>query len=221
VATLAKELEAFRASLVGRISRDLAASFKRAETELLDAGAGHEAPREGDTAQDFTLSDQNGSSVRLYSLLEQGPVVAVFYRGGWCPFCTISLRAVQRVLPQLRARGAQVIGISPELPPHARATVERNRLSFPLLHDADNRVAGEWHLVQELHAELRPLYERLGHAVPDMNGTRDWNLPIPAGFVIAPDRRIVLARVDPRLYVRMEPTEAVAAVAALETLRPV
>jgi peroxiredoxin len=221
VATLAKELEAFRASLIGRVSRDLAASFKRAEAELLDAGAGHGAPREGDTAQDFTLSDQNGSAVRLYALLEQGPVVAVFYRGGWCPFCTISLRAVQRVLPQLRARGAQVIGISPELPIHARATAERNGLHFPLLHDADNRVAAEWHLVHELHPDLRSLYERLGHAVPDMNGTHDWKLPVPAGFVIAQDRRVVLARIDPRLYVRMEPTDAVASVAALESARTI
>ena len=219
MATLAKELEAFRASLIGRVSRDLAATFARAEGELLASGAGQQAPREGDTAADFILSDQQGRQVRLYTLLEQGPVLLVFYRGGWCPFCTISLRAIQRVLPQLRAHRAQVIGISPELPAHARATVERNRLDFPLLHDTDNVVAGEWHLVQELHPELRPLYERLGHAVPAMNGTRDWKLPIPAGFVIAPDRRIILARVDPRLYVRMEPADAVAAVAALETAR--
>jgi peroxiredoxin len=221
VATLAKELEAFRTSLLGRISRDLAASFRRAEAELLASGIGRDAPREGDTAADFTLSDEHGRPVRLYAMLEQGPVVLVFYRGGWCPFCTISLRALQRVLPMLRAHRAQAIGISPELPVHARATVERNGLGFPLLHDADNRVADEWHLVHELHPELRPLYERLGHAVPDMNGTHDWKLPLPAGFVIAPDRRIVLARIDPRLYVRMEPADAVAAVAALESARTI
>jgi peroxiredoxin len=219
VASLAKELEAFRTSLVARVSRDLAASFRRAEADLLASGVGEQAPHEGDTAPDFTLSDAQGEQVRLYALLEQGPVVVVFYRGGWCPFCTISLRAMQRVLPQLRAHRAQVIGISPELPAYARATIERNRLDFPLLHDANNLVAAEWHLVQELHPELRPLYERLGHAVPDMNGTRDWKLPTPAGFVIAPDRRIVLARVDARLYVRMEPADAVAAVAALETVQ--
>jgi peroxiredoxin len=216
VAILAKELQAFRASLAGRISRDLAASFARAEAELQAAGAGQQAPREGDLAGDFTLPDEQGRPVRLYALLEQGPVVLVFYRGGWCPFCTISLRALQLVARRLRALGATLIAISPELPVHARTTSERNRLDFPLLHDAANRVADEWHLVHELHPDLRPTYARLGHAIPEMNGTSDWKVPVPAGYVIAPDRRIVLAHVDPRIYVRMEPADAVTAVAALE-----
>ena len=215
MSTLAKELLAFRTSLIGRIGRDTAAAFAQAEAEVLASGIGQLAPKEGDTAHDFTLPDTTGRTLRLYALLEQGPVVLVFYRGGWCPFCTLSLRALQRAVPRLRAHRAQVIGVSPELPIHARATVDRNGLSFPLLHDADNAVADEWQLAQELAPSLQPIYSRLGHVVPEINGTNDWRLPNPAGFVIAPDRRVVLARVDPRVYIRMEPEEAVAAVAAL------
>ncbi len=215
MATLAKELEAFRSSLMHRIDRGMAATFASAEAELLANDAGQMAPREGGVAPDFSLSDANGSPLRLYSMLDEGPVVLVFYRGGWCPFCTLSLRALQRVMPRLRALGARVIGVSPELPVHMRATTERNGLGFPLLHDANNAVADDWRLTQELRADLRPLYARLGHNIPDINGTGDWRLPIPAGFVVAPDRRIVLARVDPRIYIRMEPADAVATVAAL------
>lgn len=215
--TLAKELLAFRTSLIGRIGRDTAAAFVRAEAEVLASGIGQLAPKVGDTAHDFTLPDATGRTLRLYALLDQGPVVLVFYRGGWCPFCTLSLRALQRVAPRLRSLRAQLIGISPELPIHARATAERNGLDFPLLHDADNGVADEWQLAQELSPAIQSIYARFGHVVPEINGTNNWRLPNPAGFVIAPDRRVALAQVDPRVYIRMEPSEAVAAVTALTT----
>lgn len=215
MAKLANELEAFRASLMGRLSPETAAIFAHVEAEALAAGVGQLAPREGDTAPDFSLPDTGGTSLRLYALLDQGPVVLVFYRGGWCPFCTLTLRAMQSVAPRLRAQGVRLIAVSPELPVRARATAERNGIDFPLLHDANNVVADEWRLARELHRELRPFFTRLGHPIPEVNGTSDWRLPVPAGFVIAPDRRIVLARVDPRVHVRMDPEDAVAAVAAL------
>ena len=215
MATLAKELEAFRASLMHRIGRDTEATFASVEAQLLASDAGQMAPREGAVASDFSLLEANGSPWRLYSLLDEGPVVLVFYRGGWCPFCTISLRALQREMPRLRGLRARVLGISPELPVHMRATADRNGLDFPLLHDANNAVAGEWHLTHELRADVQPIYTRFGHDIPGVNGTGNWRLPFPAGFVIAPDRRIVLAKVDPRVYVRMEPADAVAAVASL------
>ena len=57
-----------------------------------------------------------GNPVSLADLLRRGPVVVTFYRGGWCPYCNIQLRAYQAVLPQIAALGARLVAISPQLP---------------------------------------------------------------------------------------------------------
>lgn len=46
-----------------------------------------EAVKIGDTAPDFTLSDASGKQINLYDAVKSAPVVLVFYRGSWCPFC--------------------------------------------------------------------------------------------------------------------------------------
>ncbi len=64
------------------------------------------AVRQGDVAPEFDLPDANGKMVALASLLSEGAVVLTFYRGGWCPYCNLQLRAYQRIVPEIRQLGA-------------------------------------------------------------------------------------------------------------------
>ena len=109
------------------------------DAELVAEAGGH-ALREGDTAPDFVLPDSKGQIVRLSSILEQGPVVLSFYRGGWCPYCNLEIRALQDVLPQIRSLGAVLVAVSPEPPDKPMSMSHMARLDFDVLSDLGNRV---------------------------------------------------------------------------------
>jgi hypothetical protein len=73
--------------------------------------------------------------------------VVTFYRGGWCPYCNVQLRAYQQVLGEITRLGAKLVAISPQLPNGSMSTAEVNRLSFDVLGDIGNRVARSFGLV--------------------------------------------------------------------------
>src|SRR5271165_825240 len=106
-----------------------------ATAELENNAVASHALQLGDIAPDFILPDVDGRSVRLYTQLKQGPVVLVFYRGGWCPYCKIHLRGFQKSLADFKAAGAQVVVISPQLPDQSLITRENDKLAFPVLSD--------------------------------------------------------------------------------------
>jgi thiol-disulfide isomerase/thioredoxin len=109
-----QELNATRAKYRGEIIPGPALSVMDAETEALRAsGIERRALKPGAIAPDFMLPDSKGRLVRLQSLLSKGPVVFVFYRGGWCPYCNLHLRGFQRALPELKRFGARIVAVSP------------------------------------------------------------------------------------------------------------
>jgi peroxiredoxin len=159
----------------------------------------------GDTAPDFTLPNATGRPVRLHEELQRGPVILSFYRGGWCPFCNLELQALQAYLPQFRELGASLIGISPETPYHALTTAERHALQFEVLSDSGNRVTRDYGLLYAVHEPMRPLYLRWGLDVPAHNGEDNWELPVPATYLIDRDSVVHAAHVDKDYTRRMEP----------------
>ena len=189
-----------------------------AETaRLADSGLFLQARWLGKTVKDFILPDIQGRSVRLYSLLEEGPVILTFYRGGWCPYCNIALRGLQRELPRFRALGAQLIAVSPQLPDESLTTAEKNGLEFPVLSDAGNHVARQLGLCFKLSSGLTELYQQFKHPLEKFNGNEGSNeLPVPATFLISTDHTVLRAFVNVDYTKRMEPEDIVA---ALTTMR--
>ncbi|MDR3418807.1 MAG: peroxiredoxin-like family protein [Nevskia sp.] len=219
--SLAQQLDDYLEGLIERADPEIVATIRRAtERWLADKVAGA-ALKIGDMAPDFTLPDQSGNLVSLSAKLRRGPVVLTFFRGGWCPFCMISLRALAKAYPELRRHGAVMLAISPQPPPQSASMVECSALPFPVLSDHDNQVARRYGLVVTMPPDLQAVYRRLGHDLPAINGVPGWELSMPAGYVIAPgdgrpgDGRIVLAHVDPRIHLRLEPADALAAVKRL------
>jgi peroxiredoxin len=147
--------------------------------------------------------------VTLTTLLAKGPVVVTFYRGGWCPFCDLQLRAYQGVLGAIHDLGAELVAISPQTPDYSLSDVEKKQLTFPVLSDQGNRVAREFKLVFALSDALRKLQTHFGSVLPKFNGDDSWELPMPGTFVL--DRRgvVKLASVDPNWMVRVEPAAIV------------
>lgn len=214
--SLAKQLDAFLQALLERVEPATAAVLQRAEQARTELMHTQRAIGVGDLAPDFTLPDQHGKPVSLHDALAHGPLVLTFYRGGWCPYCTISLRAMNRIVPELQRAGATLLAISPQTRANSLTTAERNGLAFPLLSDASNAVARRYGLAWSVDPELRALFQRLGHDLPRINATPDWELPLAAGYVIARDGHVVAAEVDPRAHRRLEPAAALDAVRKLQ-----
>lgn len=173
---------------------------------------GQRALHPGDIAPNFRLRDSRGASIELDELLDRGPVVLSFYRGQWCPFCNLELRAYQARLSEFTALGAQLVAISPQLPDHTVATATKHALDFPVLSDTGLHVARAYGLAFDFSDDLRRLYlDRWKTDLVSWNGEGGWSLPVPATFVIGKDGRVQFAHVDPDYRERSDPEEVLAA----------
>ena len=122
------------------------------------------------------------------------------------------MRAYQRVLDEIRAAGAELVAVSPQLPDNSLTTAEHNELTFEVLSDLGNQVAGSYGLVFRLPDEVIRVYrEQLGNDLAARNGDESWELPAPATFVIGREGIVRLAFVDPDYKRRLEPAEILTA----------
>jgi peroxiredoxin len=191
---LSQQLAEYLAGWMQRVPADRRAAMERHIAHLSESGIGKRAKRVGDTAPNIVLPDVHGQSFDVSRLLALGPVVVTFYRGGWCPFCNLELKAYQDVLPRIAAAGASLVAISPEKPDDTVNTTEKNALTFPVLSDAGHRVGKAFGLVYSFTDELRSVYDAFKLDIPGTNGTPgDWSLPLAATYVIGTDGRILFA----------------------------
>ena len=204
-ATLQQQIETFQGQLAQQLPAEVLAELSNSITTLVQTGIAQQSLKVGERAPDFTLPDVYGKPVALSELLKHGPVVLTFYRGEWCPFCNLTLRAYQRILPQIQALGASLVAVSPQTPEHSLSTVEQKELTFPVLSDVGNRVARQYRLVFQLEPTFRTLYTAIGADLPGFNGDPSWELPMPATFLLAPDGTVRLAFVDEDFTHRLEP----------------
>lgn len=205
--TLTQAIAAYDAVKNTRVPAEILALMNRCTAELRDSGIENRALRAGDRMPDFELPDQHGTPRRFGAYLEKSPVVLSIYRGGWCPYCNLEMKALAGALPEIRRLGATLVGMAPELPEKALETATRNGAEFDILSDLGNLVSERLGLVFTLHEDLRPVYERFGLDIPAYNGDRTFKLPLPATYVVERDGTILHAFVDADYTRRQEPAE--------------
>jgi len=214
--TLRDELDARRAQFMKTAPADRIAAYQRGVDELAASGIAENAVKQGEAAPDFTLPNARGEQVTLSKLLVEGPVVLAFYRGGWCPYCNLQLRAYRGILSQIRALGASLVAVSPEPPDTSLSTAEKNALEFEVLSDVTGEAGRAYRLVYEFSQELKQTYLAAGNDLSTRNADGEWHLPIPATYVIGRDGRVELAFVDPEYRNRLEPADILATLRRLE-----
>ncbi len=208
--SLAQDLKAQQARSRERLGPERTALFEAAIADLAEDISARLGIGVGDPAPDFRLANQDGKFVALSERLAEGSVVLAFYRGAWCPYCNIQLRALQAVLPQLEAANASLIAISPQTPDDTLPLTERDALAFDVLSDPACAVAEAYGIAFALPENLQDIYAGMGNALPERNAADDWRLPIPATFVIAPDGTVAFADVDADYRKRAEPADILA-----------
>jgi peroxiredoxin len=204
---LQDRLDALKAELGGRVSSEAAATMHRATEALRASGLAERAAAVGQSAPAFALPDADGAIVRSDERLERGPLVISFYRGLWCPYCNLELQALQETLEEIRARGAELVVISPQTAVNSRRSMRTAGLAFPILFDKGNAVAAEFGLRFAMPADLIALYRQFGNDLPRINGDDSWTLPMPARFVVDTSGVVRYAEVNPDYSVRPDPRD--------------
>jgi peroxiredoxin len=207
--TLGEQLDAYAAA--GReIFPAYSDAVDRLVARLRESGGGENAPRLGEMMPPFMLPDEAGRLVNLDSLTAAGPVVVMFYRGHWCPYCRLSVNAVVQAQDRIKALGAQVVAIMPETQRYAEQFKSASGARFSVLTDLDNGYALSLNLAIWLGAEIQRLLSYLD--LSGFHGNDGWVLPIPATFVVGRDGIVKARFIDPDFRKRMQIEDLVAAV---------
>lgn len=171
---------------------------------------GKNAIKIGELAPLFELPSANGSSISLKSLLLRGPVVLTFYRGSWCPYCNIQLRALQNRIKEIHGLGGELVAVSPEVPDQSMTADEISKMDFIVLSDQGAEIAEKfgiaWKVPEALQEHMRVDRKLDLETINNGNGN---TLPIPATFIIGQDGKVTWSYVDVDYRTRSEPSDII------------
>ncbi|ATG76654.1 AhpC/TSA family protein [Pseudoalteromonas sp. 20-92] len=162
------------------------------------------------SAPSFELPNQYGQSVQLTELLAKGPVVVTFYRGSWCPYCNLQLKALQARLPEIHALGAQLVAISPQVPDGSMSESDISNMDFLVLSDQSADVAASYGVAWQVPTFLlEHMRVDRGLDLESVNNGNSSVLPIPATFVLDKQGKVTWRYVDVDYRTRSEPEDII------------
>ena len=211
-ADIQARLAGARAQMPPPVFGKLGAMFERLEA----AHVGENAPKVGDRAPAASFVAGDGSAVTLASLHRDRPMVLIFYRGRWCPFCDLTLRAFDAEAEAFAEAGVRLVGVSPQTTAESTKTAEERQLRFEVLSDPHNAAAQAFGLAWALTDEERALYVAFGSKLDVANGDDRWQLPAPATFIVDRTGVVRWCWVDSNWTRRPEPVDVLAAARALQ-----
>ena len=212
---LKEQLKAKRMELESGRDKTQTEVMRHTTEQLIREGIGNSALEVSDEIPSFGLPNVRGQLVEIKDLLKNGPIILTFYRGSWCPYCNLELRAYQQNIEEIKALGAQVIAISPELPDSSLSNAEKLALEFEVLSDFGNVVARNFGLVFKMSEEWIDVFRQLDSDFTAHNGDDTWELPVPATYVVSSDSKIVFSYVNANYLERADPQQVVAALTEL------
>lgn len=205
---LKQALEAKKADYAEKWSDATLSLHENGIKEVATTGITGQALQVGDKAIDFTLTNHLDKAINLSEVLENGPVVLTWYRGGWCPYCNLTLHALQNVLPEIKAEGATLLALTPEVPDQSLSTAKKHNLEFEVLTDLHNQVGKQFGIVFKLEKNVAAVYQN-GFDLHAYNGDDSDELPLAATYVIDTNGIIKWAFLDADYRNRAEPSEII------------
>ena len=180
--------------MVGMIA--MGAQVQAGEVKPLEAGA---------MLPDVSVRTVTGEVFSLKEAVAEKPAVLIFYRGGWCPYCTRHLMAMQEIEEKILGQGYQIFAISPDRPEKLAETLEAQELGYTLLSDADMVAAKAFGLAFEVDEKTRAAYKGYGIDLVEASGRTHYLLPVPAVYVVSKAGVITYAFAEEDYKVRLEP----------------
>jgi peroxiredoxin len=214
--TIREQSDQFKLAAATQLPADVLEVFDRSIEGLLAEGIPTEVIKVGDQLESFTLEDAKGNRISLGEVVASGPAVIVFYRGGWCPYCNLALRAYQQdLVPQLDRFAARLVAISPQSPDESLSTAEKADLSFTVLSDPGSRVAKRIGIAFQQADDVLAAQRQLGLDLSAVNAEGSTYLPRPTVLVVDHDRFVRFVDVQPDYTARTEVADIVGALSKL------
>ena len=209
--SLKAQIDAYNVQKDAKLPADVLALMNTTNEELIAQHIKDNALQVGQKVENFSLVNHKGENIEFADLLKKGPVIISFYRGGWCPYCNLELKALNDYLPQFKTQSAQLVAISPQLPDETLSTAQKNDLEFDVLSDVSNKVAEQFGLLFTLDERIQALYTQFGINFEHYYGDKSFKLPLPATYVINQEGVITYAFLNEDYTLRAEPTDIMAA----------
>jgi peroxiredoxin len=216
-ATIADRVAQLQSGMAGHLPDDVVKTFGAEQAALQAAGVPADIAVPGDPMPDPQLLDVHGAPTTLSKAAGGRGAVVVFYRGAWCPYCNLALRAYQEdLIPQLAQRDIPLVAISPQKPDGSLSTQEKNELSFTVLSDPGNQVAAGLGVLTAPSDAARAAQRTLGLDLSEANADGTHNLPMPTVLIVDGAGIIRWIDVHPNYTTRTEVAEIVDALSVLD-----
>ncbi|SFN88934.1 Peroxiredoxin [Paenimyroides ummariense] len=181
---LSQQIEELNENLALQLPPEVLQVFRQSIQDLKTENIEEKCINTGDLFPDFSLPNSNNETIQLKELLKNGKVIVAFFRGNWCPYCNLELKALQHKLKDIADNKVTLVAISPQKIDYNEELKDNLDLGFELLTDRDNNLAKQLGISFKLQDYVIPVYESLGIELAEYNGNNDSELPVPAVFVI-------------------------------------
>lgn len=161
------------------------------------------------------LKAVDGKDTDLRAALDGKPALLVFYRGGWCPYCSMQLGELRHLEDDLLKMGVRIIAISPDRPAALRETLDGSALKYTLLSDSSAKAIQAFGIAYKVDDETIQRYLGFGVDLEKASGSDHHALPAPGVFLIDKEGVIQFSYVNPDYRIRVPQRLVRAAVEAL------
>jgi peroxiredoxin len=213
--TIAHQVAILHRDAPSRMPAEALAAFGAEQAALAASGLPAGVVDAGAPAPDGDLLDAHGQPTSLAATRSGKAAVVVFYRGGWCPYCNITLRAYEAdLLPRLRARGVELIAVSPQKPDGSLSTQETNELSFPVVSDPGNQLGTALGVLTHPTDDAAAAQRSLGLDLTEVNADGTTNVPMPTTLILDTQGVVRWIDVHPDYTTRSEVVDILSALDA-------
>jgi peroxiredoxin len=215
--TIADRVARMHEEAATQLPVEIVDAFRSEQARMSADGVPPSAATAGDTIPDVDLRDVHGRPTTLRAAQAGAAAVVVLYRGNWCPYCNLALRAYQEdLVPVLDDRGIRLIAISPQKPDNSLSMQEKNELSFVVLSDPGNQVATALGVLTAHSEQIQGVQRAIGIDVAAGNQDGTHAVPIPTVAVVDREGTIRWIDIHPDYATRTEVSDILA---GLDTLR--
>ena len=201
---LAKQIEQFNNELATQVPQEVLEAFGKSIKDLKTKNIEEKSIKLGAIMPDFSLPNAKNEIIHSKEILKKGKMIIAFYRGSWCPYCNLELKALQENLSKINDKKVSLVAISPQSPDNSLTVIEKHNLTFEVLTDKDNTFAKQLGKIFELQDFVLPFYNALGINLSSFNKNDDNSLPIPAVFVVNENGIIIYKFADANYMNRID-----------------